>query len=195
MAKITAQDIRQYVGRGFKGKLTADKKKRIELSILRAVNEYLFDRSANGKDWDNKSITKKYSKQYESFKRKYLSGELRGRGGRPSKTLKRLKQREARHRSVYKATTVNDKLRLTGLLLSRIKVEDVKLIQARGSERFVVEFKVGVGNKNIGDDKQLNKQVEGLFDNGYKFVGFKSRQLPPDLLRTIKANIERILND
>jgi len=194
LAKITAQDIRQYVGRGFKGKLTDNKKKRIQLSILRVVNEYLLERTVNNKDWSDKNF-KKYTKKYESFKRRLLSGKVKGRGGRASKTLAKLKERMSKHNTTYAATSVNDKLRLSGLLLSRLKVQDVKLIQARGSDRFVVEFKVGIGNKRIGDDKQLNKQVEGLFDNGYKFVGFKSRQLPPDLLRKIKANIERILND
>lgn len=196
MAKITTQTIRQFVISGINSKLTDNKKKRIELSIQRVVNEYLFNRTVNNKDWDEKNLSsKKYSRAYERFKSRYLAGKIKGRGGKKSKTVARIKAREAQHNTTYAATSVNDKLRLSGLLLSTLKVQDVKLINARGSDRYVVEYKVGVGKKEIGDRKDLEEQAQGLFENGYKFIGFKNRQMPADLLRIIKANIIRILND
>lgn len=194
MAKVTTQIIRQYVISGIQSKLTDSKKRRIEASILRLVNEYLFERTVNNKDWDERNF-KKYSKSYARFKDRYLKGKIKGRGGGRSKTVARIKARERQHNSTYAATSVDDKIRLSGLLLSALKVQDVKLVQVRGSDRFVIEYKIGIGKRKIGDNKDLDKQAQGLAQNGYKFIGFKSRSMPPDLLRSIKAAITRILND
>lgn len=182
---------RQFILESFKD-LSMINKRRIEMSFLRIINEYLFNRTLNNKDYDNRSFPS-YSKQYRDFKERFLKGKIKGRGGGRSRTVASIKRRMSQHNSTYAASNVNDKMRLSGLLLSSLKVQDVKLIKI--DKRVVITYRVGVGKSKIGDTPALDLQAQGLAKNGYKFIGFKNKIMPPDLVRALKAAYIRIMNE
>lgn len=165
------------------------KKKRIELSIVRLVQEHIYNRTYNNLDWGGNSF-KSYTPKYKEFKERYLKGQLKGRGGKPSLTKARLDRRKSLVKGGNSsARSVNDKMRLTGLMLNRLRIKDFNIFKQRGSDRQAITFTISVEGSDI------QEQVEGLAKNGYNWLGFKNRNLPSDLMEKIRKSVTRIVND
>lgn len=187
MANKNKQIIRQFVGLAV-SKEVEKKEKRLNMSIVRTIQEDIYNRTYNNKDFRDLKF-KEYSEAYKIQKAKILSGEMKGRGGKgESKTLQLFNRRKALLKGGNSgARSVDDKMRLSGLMLNRLRV-DSKLSIARGSKRVIANLDIYVE----GDD--IKEQVDGLAKNGYEWLGYENRVLPSRVIRKLQANFTRILN-
>jgi hypothetical protein len=182
------QVIRQFIG-----KATADiiksKEKRLNMSIVRTIQEDIYNRTYNNKDIKDANF-RAYTPEYKVQKAKILSGKMKGRGGKgTSKTLALYNRRKALLKGGNSsARSVDDKMRLSGLMLNRLKVVS-KISIARGSNRVITNLDIDV------EGNEIKEQVKGLAKNGYKWLGYENRVLPTRVIRKLQANFNRILND
>jgi len=181
------QNIRQFLGNATSDLINKNRK-RLNMSIERTIQEDIYNRTYNNKDIKD-SPFKSYTAEWKKQKAKILSGKMKGRGGKgASKTLALFNRRKALLKGGNSgAKGVDDKMRLSGLMLNRLRVKS-EIIVARGSNRVITNLDIDVEGDDIKD------QVKGLAKHGYKWLGYQNRVLPTRVIRKLQANFIRILN-
>lgn len=188
MVKNSAVILSDAFGRLF----TKQKENRLRLSASRIINEYQLERVAIDKKDAAGRKFKRYSKSWTEQKGKILSGRIRGRGGKASKTLRKFRQLVSKLNTPYTATAVDDKMRFTGKLLTKFNIPANKIVfRKQRNNRYIMTFQASADLG--GKDSKIEAQLRGLKRKGYDPLGFVG--IPKDLRQKLEIAFARILND
>ena len=142
MVDVT-QTLKAEFYRNLNSKISSSDLKKVSEQIGLAMIESIYERTNAGIDVNGQRF-KALSPKYKSFKEKYIKGQIKGRGKKPSRTMQRLKSNLK-----WRAKSMPNFMRLTGALFDDIQVEPLVSQQnAQNKITISMRFKVLSGSKD-----------------------------------------------